>query len=545
MRYTPLVLFGFGAFLAISPESFAADVPAPAVASTHSRDRSEQELRAFVEKIDALIAAKWEGAKVTPASVADDAEFLRRVYLDLIGRIPMVSEARSFLDDKSPDKRQKLIESLLKSPGYSAHFTNVYKHLLLPEADADFQLQFFSADFEPWLRKQFSENVGYDKVVRELMTFSLSNNGQGNINPFQLRENPTPFAFYMAKQVKAENLAAATARTFLGIRLECAQCHDHPFAKWKRDQFWGYAAFFGGVQRTGNDEVPGVIREIADRRELAIPNTEKVVQATFLDGTEPQWTKASSRETLADWMTSKQNIYFARAAVNRVWSQFFGVGLVDPVDDIGDENVPSHPELLDELAKEFAAHDFDLKFIVRAITTSRAYNLASTGGSPGHDDPRLFARMPLRGMSPEQLFDSLVTATGYKEAPSGPNVFLDNLNSNRAKFLEKFKVEDDKPIDRQTSMLQALTMMNGKIVEEVTSTKRGRALSAVVDAPFLDTAEKVEALYLVALSRQPTPEESSRMVEYVTKGGATDEPKKALADAFWALINSAEFLLIH
>jgi Protein of unknown function (DUF1553)/Protein of unknown function (DUF1549) len=547
MRFPRCSLFGFCAILALPAASFAEDAPVAdkAVGALRDQAKSATDVQALANKIDAMIAAKLEAEKITPAPIAEDPEFLRRVYLDLVGRVPMAAEARAFLDDPAPDKRKKLVEKLLASPGYSAHFTNMYKHLLLPEADADFQIQFFSADFEPWLRKQFADNVSYDKIVREIVTVSLNPNGQANVNPFQIRETPTPFAFYVAKQLKPENLAAATARTFLGIRLECAQCHDHPFAKWKRDQFWGYAAFFGGVQRTGDDENPGVIREVADRRELSIPNTEKVVQATFLDGSEPEWTRAGSRETLADWMTSKNNKYLARAAVNRLWSQFFGVGIVDPVDDLGDENVPSHPELIDELAKEFAAHGFDLKFVTRAITSSRTYNAASTGGSPSHDDPRLFARMALRGMSPEQLFDSIATVTGYKEAPSNQNVFIDNLTSNRAKFMDKFKLEDDKPIERQTSILQALTLMNGKIVEDATSLKKGRTLAAIAEAPFMDTTEKVEALYVAALSRRPTAEESAKMVDYVTKGGPAGDSKKALADVFWTLLNSAEFLLNH
>jgi hypothetical protein len=538
MKFARFGLFALGMILSLAPRLIAGE--APAADQTRARDA-----QALANKIDERIAAKWEAAKIAPAPQSDDAEFLRRVHLDIVGRVPMAAEAREFLSDPAPDKRQKLVEKLLASPGYARHFADVYKHLLIPEVDNDFQLLFFTSDFEPWLRKQFAENAKYDKMVREIVTTSLNPNGQGQINPFQLRNSASPFAFYYAKQLKPENLAAGTARTFLGIHLECAQCHDHPFAKWKRDQFWGYAAFFGGVQRTGNDENPGVIREVTDRRELNIPNTDKVVQAKFLDGKEPEWTRAGARDTLADWITAKDNTYFARAAVNRLWALFFGIGIVDPVDDIIDDNVPSHPELLDELAADFVNHGYDMKQMIRAITASRAYNLASTGGSPSHDDPRLFARMAMRGLSPEQLFDSLATVTGFAETQNSANIFIDSVNSSRAKFIEKFKGEDDKMIDRQTSILQALTLMNGKIVAEVTNPKKGRLLAAVAEAPFLDTAGKVEALYLAALSRRPTADESSRMVDYVTKGGASGDASKALSDVLWALLNSGEFLLNH
>src|SRR5262249_55281553 len=183
---------------------------------------------------------------------------------------------------------------------------------------------------------------------------------------------PNPAAYYSAKEFKAENLAAGIARLFLGVRVECAQCHNHPFADWKRDQFWGFAAFFAGIQgrSQGNSVTAG--GEAPDKRELAIPGTDRVVQAAFLDGKEPPFKfNESSRVTLADWMTAADNPYFARALVNRMWAYLFGVGLIDPVDEmVGGESTCSHPELLDVLAKAFVDHNFDLKFLIRAITAS-------------------------------------------------------------------------------------------------------------------------------------------------------------------------------
>ncbi|HEV3165869.1 MAG TPA: DUF1549 domain-containing protein, partial [Isosphaeraceae bacterium] len=259
------------------------------------------EVRALVEQIDQLIAARWEATKTQPAAPADDAEFLRRVSLDITGKIPTAIETRAFLDDPAPDKREKLIEKLLASPGYMNHQTNIWKDLLLPEEKANFQVQFFALNFDPWLRRKFAENVGYDKIVREIVTAKVTQGTNQGFNPFN-QSTPSPYAFFAAKEGKPENLAAGTSRLFLGIRLECAQCHDHPFARWKRDQFWGYAAFFAGIDRQGDPDAFFQAREFSDRRELNVPGTERVVQASFLDGSEPQWkSKVGPRVTLADW----------------------------------------------------------------------------------------------------------------------------------------------------------------------------------------------------------------------------------------------------
>jgi hypothetical protein len=397
-----------------------------------------------------------------------------------------------------------------------------------------------------WLRQQFAENRPYDAMVRELLTVPMDGQGRNRFGP--QGGPPSPIAFYLAKDVKPENLAAATSRLFLGVKIECAQCHNHPFADWKREQFWGFAAFFAGLQRQGQGDFVAAGREAADRRELTIPGTERVVQATFLDGKEPKWkSKTGARATLAEWMTSKDNPYFARAAVNRMWGYFFGSGIVDPVDEmVGGEHMPSHPELLDELARQFAVHDFDLKFLIRAITSSRAYQLSSVATHPSQDDPHQFARMPLRGLSGEQLFDSIAQATGYQERGTRA---IGNQGT-RGRFITEFTNQSDKATEVQTSILQALSMMNGQVTAAATDLEGSETLSALLDAPFMDTTERVETLYLVTLSRKPTPRELSRMVQYVENGGSAGEAnekhsKQALADVFWILLSSGEFFLNH
>jgi Protein of unknown function (DUF1553)/Protein of unknown function (DUF1549) len=532
---------GFLWLLIMSKTVLGADVPSSDRRALDA-DRQSADVRALVETIDRLVAAKWAEARTQPAAPADDAEYLRRVYLDVNGKIPTASQAREFLDDTSPDKRAKLVERLLASPAYSGHMTNLWRALLLPEATGNVQVQILAMNFDGWLRKGFAENAGYDRMVREVLTAPLERNQR---NPNRLGESaPSPYAFIAAKDGKPENLAASSARLFLGIRLECAQCHDHPFAHWKRDQFWGLAAFFGGVERVGDGEAFFEARELGDRRELAIPGSDRAVQAAFLDGTQTEWRpKVGARTVLADWMTSPDNPYFARATANRIWAQFFGSGIVDPVDDLSANVQPSHPELLDELAHQFVAHKFDLKFLIRAITASRAYQLSSSGYSPGQDDAHLFARAAVRGLTPQQLYDSLILASGIRREPDVPAFFQND--SPRKDFLDRFSSPEEKPSDHQTSILQALTLMNGRLMIDATSLERGGTLPAVADAYFLDTPGKIEALYLATLSRRPRPEELDRLVPYVDRGGPTLNPKQSLADVVWALLNSAEFVSNH
>jgi hypothetical protein len=517
---------------------------APALAAPAD---SARDAKALAAAIDRLIAERWAREQVAPATAADDAEFLRRVSLDLAGRIPSVAEIRAFLADKSPDKRARVIERLLDGPAYISHFSNTWQALLVPETDPNnFRLRVFMPPFQAWVRRQFTDNVPYDKMVRELLTTPLSGDGQQMFNRMRTGEriDPSPLAFYVSKETKPEELAAATSRLFLGVKLECAQCHNHPFAKWTRQQFWETAAFFAGMKQDANNFF-GNFSEMTDRREIAIPNTNQVVQASFLDGTEPRWKyKVGPRVTLADWMTSKQNPFFAKAAANRIWSLFFGIGIVDPVDDLGDEKAePSHPELLDELGRQFAAHDFDIKFLIRAITLSKTYQLTSAQTDASQTDLRLFTRMPVKGMTGEQLFDSVSSATGYREGRGPDDPFVFRGNTPRSEFVTKFSSQD-KPTEATTSILQALALMNGRL-GDATSVERSVTLAGVAEAPFLDTGGRVETLFLATVSRPPTAAEKERLVKYIEAGGPRKDSKKALADVFWALLNSSEFILNH
>jgi Protein of unknown function (DUF1553)/Protein of unknown function (DUF1549) len=500
---------------------------------------ADQEAPALAARIDQRIAAAW-GKSVKPAARTDDAGFFRRVHLDLAGRIPSITEIRDFLDDDRPDKRRLCVERILQGDpedasyqdAYVNHFANVWRHWLL--AQTNLQALFQQAPLEVWLRRRLRDNLGYDELVRQLLTQDPANGG-----PRAASTDGTAAAFYFANEFQPENLAGSTARLFLGVKLQCAQCHDHPFARWTRNQFWEYAAFF--------TDMPVSMRrkEAGARGQIKIMGTDRVVKARFPDGREPKWKDAKTRPTLVEWMTAADNPFFARAAVNRLWAHFFGIGLVDQLDAPGDDEAASHRELLDELAREFVAHKYDVKFLIRAIVASETYQRTSAASHPSQQNTRLLARMPLRGLSPEQLFDSVAVATEYRDASPQDLTgrFFFGPQSPRAQFLAKFPAQDQKN-DYQTSILQALYLMNGAFIADQTSVQRNQTLATLADQRT-STARKVESLYLVVLSRKPRPPESERFVKYVDAGGPAGDPKKALADVFWVLLNSPEFILNH
>jgi hypothetical protein len=492
--------------------------------------------RELAARIDARLDARMKAAKAVAAPVADDAEFLRRAYLDLTGRIPAPRDVYDFLADTDPHKRARLIDDLLDSPRYATHFAAVWRALLLPEAAANAEARVFQPGFEAWLRLRLRANAPYDQTVRELLTTPIASDPQAPEPVLRDPARPNALAFYAVKEAKPENLAAATARVFLGVRIECAQCHDHPFGRWQRKQFWNMAAFFAGVGRQGD----GLFAPVSDdgRRELTMPNTGKAVQAAFFDGkASDRPAGRSPRAELAEWVTARDNPYFARAGANRLWGHFFGIGIVDPVDDFNDQNKPSHPELLDDLAAAFAAADFDMKYLIRAICSTRAYQRTSARTDATQDDLRRFARMAVKGLTAEQFFDSLAFATGYREPPGR------DRNAVQARFLAEFAPQG-KPTEAETSITRALTLMNGRFLNRLTSPKGGPTLAAACETPGLDTAGRIETLYVAALSRKPADKERDRMVRYVDDAGAERRAER-LADVFWVLLNSAEFRLNH
>ena len=507
-------------------------------------------------KIDRQLDADWAAAGVTPAPPADDAEFCRRVFLDLIGRAPKVAETRAFLADPDPSKQAKLVDRLLTLPSHPAHLAAVTRAAWLPQTVSNPQFFGFGVQFEDWLRDRFRENTRADEMVRRVLTVGLRPNAARRDDPRFLQPDATDpdaarlVAFYQANDAKPDGLGAAVSRVFLGVKLECAQCHDHPFAPYTREQFWEFAAFFAELSPLAGPRPSDKVDRgpQSGRNRLTIPNTDKVAVARFFDGRDPEWSaERTPRQELAGWLTRPGNEYLGRNLANRMWAHFFGAGIVDPVDEPGENNPASHPELLDTLGREFVAGGYDTRLLIRAITRTKAYQLTSRLSHPTQADPKHFARMGLKALTPAQLFDSLVAATGYREPPfgrrSGFPGFVDP-NNPRSVFVSRFP-SPEKATEANTTILQALMLMNGAFVEGQTAADRSEILGAVADIPGWDTARRVEALFLAALARLPSPDEAQRFGSYVDRGGATGDKTKALGDVFWVLLNSPEFLFNH
>ncbi len=501
---------------------------------------------ALAAHIDAELAASWEKGNVRPAPLADDAEYLRRAHLDLIGKIPSVAELQSFLADERPDKRARLIDELLHRGAHAQHFANTWRNSMLAGTPENVASEQLLRQFHTWLRLRFTVNMPYDRLVGELLTAPVDAGAmQGNSMMAAQRFVPTPAAFFQANELKREQIAASASRFFLGVQVQCAQCHDHPFSHWKQREFWSLAAFF-------DTTAPGLTEaqkaSTGSANAIQIPDTDVTVEPAYLDGTRPDWASGDSkRELLVGWMTRSDNPYFAKASVNRLWDHFLGRGFVHPVDDLDPANPPSHPELLNEMARQFALHQFDLNYLIRAIMQSRAYQLTSRTDGSTAVEATYFARMPVRRMTSDQLFNSIVQATGFREPRriARPGVPVPPMATAADAFRNRFADSAVPRTEAETSILQALALMNGKLTSDATDLSSSETLVAVIEAPFLDTPQRVEMLFMATLSRSPSPDELAELVTYVRAAEPGGGTKTALADVFWALLNSAEFALNH
>jgi hypothetical protein len=390
--------------------------------------------------------------------------------------------------------------------------------------------------FQNWLRAQFVRNRRYDNIVADLLV-------PEDITPSS--EAAAASLFYSALQFKPEELAANTSRLFLGVQIQCAQCHDHPMNNWKQKDFWGYAAFFARVrqpQAQARSRMAAVME--ATTGEVMLPDTQDVVLPKFLDAAQSRGEDdGSRRRPLAIWLASSSNAYFAKATVNRVWAQLFGRGLVDPVDDLGTHNPPSHPELLDELAAWFIESGFNLKELYRVLANTRAYQLTSESEeTEAKAPPELFARMAIKNLSAEQLYDALARATLRRDAQGMPGQIGNRLDdAQRQLFVSRFRVLAGRPTEFQSGIPQALTLMNGSTVSNATDLMQSPLLQSL-DAPFFSHPQRVDVLFLATLSRYPYVDERESFVDYVSQAS---DPRSALGDVLWALLNSAEFTLNH
>ena len=490
-----------------------------------------------VAKFDAILEALWKENNIDPAPPASGEELLRRVYLDLAGRTPSVAEVREYLADNSPDRYVKLVDRLLASRDHSTHLATVWRSYLIPEG---IDLTRFGGpqSFEKWIGEQFAGRVPYDEIVRRLLL------SEGRLT------QAGPLLFYAAVKMDPDQLATRSARVFLGMRLDCAQCHDDKFEPWLQEDFWGYAAFFAQISRP-----QGVLRDVStvmrvrdvDRGEVKLPDSDEVVAPRFLDGSPIDHDAASvaRRKQLAEWLTAAGNPYFARATANRVWGLLFGKGIVDPVDGFGAQHQPVSQELLDEVAGHFLASGYDLSELFRSIVLSRAYRLSSGAATPDPKRHEYFAQMNVKLLTAEQMYDCITVASMLNSANAGSGFNLARVgNSSRDEFLQQFRSPAGRATEYQAGIPQALTLMNGGLITNATGLGSSGLLKTL-EVPLITNKDRVEILYMATLSRKPTASEQQLLSEYISEDTSGSELYESLADVLWALLNSAEFTMNH
>ena len=485
--------------------------------------------------IDDYVFAKLKTLEIPPSGLADDATFLRRTCLDIIGLIPTADEARAFLADRDPGKRARLIDQLLERPEY-ADFWALYwgDHLNNTK-----QLLYNKGPyiFTRWLYQEFRRNTPYNKFVRELLTSS------GNMF------DAAATSFYPLMK-KEQDLAAITSQVFLGVSIECARCHNHPLEKWTRDDFNGMAAFFSQVKyKNGagprNNER---VLYVDFKRQFQNPDTKQVFWPKALDGPVlASHGDVDRREQLADWITSPQNPFFAKALVNRMWRTFMGRGMVEPVDDFRVTNPPTNAPLLDALAKDFVEHGYDLHQLIRRITASRAYQLSAKPNEANRDDKMAYSRHYSRRLTAEQMLDSISQATGVTEQYTSlyPGTRAAQLPEPEIEsyFLEVFDRPSRQLIcerKQPPTLNQALHLISGDTIQQKIEDPRG-VLEKML-AAHRPLREIVEELYLRTLSRYPDTEERATAEAAIGKAPGA---RQGMEDVFWALLNSKEFLYNH
>jgi hypothetical protein len=462
--------------------------------------------------IDARLEASGRAKGLPPRTVVGDDVFLRRAYLELAGTIPSVAEARDFLDSTTSDKREQLIFSLLNDKRFAEHHARLWARTLAPAGNT-------RGPLEAWLRTEFGKNTPFDQIARSVLT------AKGDAT------KATPASFYFAVGNSPERVAESVARGLLGVRLGCAQCHNHPFTRWKREHFWGLAAFFAG---TGT--APGQVNDGFTTRITPMDSSQEF-DAKFLEGPAPQFPQGTSpRAVLADWLATSENHYFAANVVNRVWQDLCGSGLVSTIDDLDTLDAKEREQILDELAAKFAANGFNLRWLVEGICRSKAYQQASTA-----DPERGTVQRPVRTLSPDQVFAALDQALSLKKGRGLSPRFTPEGQNLMARLEE---ARGSTPTDFKGGIPQALLLMNGPIVTRATTLEDSLTLLAVVEAPFFKDTEKLDTLFLAAYSRLPRPAEQKRFLEVIR--AKPDDPKaqrQAYANIFWALLNSPEFVL--
>ncbi|MCA9035539.1 MAG: DUF1553 domain-containing protein [Planctomycetaceae bacterium] len=504
------------------------------VAILGNRDGYEWNESAELNFVDGFVNAKLQRMKILPSELADDASFLRRVSLDIAGITPTQEQTLAFINDPAErtEKRRKKIDELLNHPGYVDHWTLKWSDLLLARRKAITERGVWA--FRNWIRNAVATNLPYDKFASELILASGST-----------IENPAGNYYRIAREPKLvmENMT----QVFLGTRFNCNQCHDHPFERWTQRQYYELAAYFAEVGRKPAADGDEIIYTRATPEAVINPDTNQPAspQFPFLHSGEVE-SDGSRRKQLAQWLTADENPYFARSAVNRYWSYFFGRGIIDPVDDIRASNPASNPELLDALTKDFVEHQYDLKRLIRLICNSAAYQRSLETNKWNEDDNANFSHSSPRRLTAEQLYDAIMQATGApRNLPGVPAGFraaqLPDPQVEVA-FLDMFgRPPRELPCECErnsdVSLSQTLNMINGPTISDAIIHPNG--VIARTMASGADNKELVRTIYLSTLCRLPADSEMEKSLAYFDSVGT---PREAAEDLMWALINSPAFL---
>ncbi|MFN4918957.1 MAG: DUF1549 and DUF1553 domain-containing protein [Planctomyces sp.] len=506
------------------------------------------------EFIDQQIRQGWTDNEIEASPLASDEEWVRRVYLDLVGRIPTLTEAREFLADKNARKRAMLVDALLENEDYVRNFTTIWANNSIGRGAPQ---RVSRTGMEKFYREAFAKNRPWNEIVVDILTASGHYEENGAVN-------------YILAQMQmpddAVQLTAMTTRLFLGLQVQCTQCHNHPFNKWQQDQFWEFNSFFRQVDKRDHRKLdPKTGQQVDDYSEVVwkeftgpvyYEKRSGMMQVAFprFQGHEVDpGVGVDRRSELAKLITEPagdEPAQLAQAMVNRTWSHFFGYGFTRPVDDMGPHNPASHPELLKRLSREFVAANYDVKQLIRWIVSSEAYQLSSQYGEKNRiDDPAagempLFSHMYLKSMQAEQLYDSLIVASNAHQSGNGS---WSAQEEQRRRWMQQFVVafdndENDESTTFNGTIPQALMMMNSELIDKACSVERGSFLFEQMSSPGAET-QKINDLYMAALTRRPTRAEMTKMQKALARYGAAK--LNGYQDMFWALLNSNEFIFIH
>jgi hypothetical protein len=487
--------------------------------------------------IDELAAARWKKLGLRPSPPSDDATFLRRVSVDLCGRLPSADEARSFLAGTAADRRARLIDRLLDSPDYPAYFAMRWGSILRNSNLAGANQA--ACAFHDWIKDQIARNRPYDEFVRGIVAAAG-----------EWPDAPAVNWYWQMRDDQLHQVTADVAQVFLGVRLQCARCHHHPYERWGQDDYYGLAGFFTRLGRKSFGEPPPYYAASSVTTGETDPRTGKTPEPKYPDGPAAKFSPEDDpRHALVDWMARPDNPFFAKALVNRLWGHFLGRGLCHEVDDMRDSNPPSNPELLDALAKDFIKHKFDVKYVIRTILNSGVYQLSSEPTDANRTDRQNFARYYARRMVAEVFFDAVNQATATKENFSGVAAGARAVDLPHEGFGSYFLDTFDRPrrvtgceCERSSgaTLAQVLLLANSEEVEN--RLRAGDGLVAKLVQAKKKTPQVVEELYLTAYARRPTKTELAKAVAYVEK---QQDRQQGLQDVLWVILNSKEFMFNH